>query len=489
MQSIDSTEMAFYLWSIITVLTAYIVYNHFRYTTDTAEKMQLILPQYELVIGVLSAQDHFEHRSAVRDTWMTDIVKNNTLRHQILVKFVIGSVICEIHPDDRLDEYGCEISNIDAKLGFNSEIFAFDLMTEENWMRSLSIKHTTKIAFKVNHAVVIKKLGILSNTSGNQSFVNVRLINLVTDDVVVSCTINTKFDEAHSYEYRFKDVEAYMLPKGFEGSVEADIPNISITDELKNMHSKPDNSGLITFNQQTSTKHFLSVLSFVFTAYDKETLQKHMDGKDNREKQWLNYTHAVKERLLTEKQQHGDIVFVNVTDVYRNLPKKLNLFHKWVSSHVIFTSLLKTDDDCFVNAAEVYEKYQTFYKSHCPNNNKCWWSQFRRDWAVEVFGKWGDSEYTAPAYPMFGCGSGNVLSADLVHWLANNSGHLKYYQGEDVSMGIWLSAVGPTFIGDDQWQCANTCREDMYNLPELTPDQLHKIWNDKTTCGNPWGCL
>jgi hypothetical protein len=46
-------------------------------------------------------------------------------------------------------------------------------------------------------------------------------------------------------------------------------------------------------------------------------------------------------------------------------------------------------------------------------------------------------------YPAFACGSGNVVSQDLVQWIAANANALFAYQGEDVSMGIWLAALNP----------------------------------------------
>ena len=54
--------------------------------------------------------------------------------------------------------------------------------------------------------------------------------------------------------------------------------------------------------------------------------------------------------------------------------------------------------------------------------------RFRSDWPVERVGKWREPDYTAPIYPSFACGAGNVLSADLVKWLALNADHLKSYQ-------------------------------------------------------------
>ena len=64
----------------------------------------------------------------------------------------------------------------------------------------------------------------------------------------------------------------------------------------------------------------------------------------------------------------------------------------------------------------------------------------RCDWARNEDGKWAELEYTASNYPCFGGGGGNVLTHDLADWVGHNAMHLKDYQGEDVSMGIWLAA-------------------------------------------------
>lgn len=53
---------------------------------------------------------------------------------------------------------------------------------------------------------------------------------------------------------------------------------------------------------------------------------------------------------------------------------------------------------------------------------------FRQNWAVDRVGKWQELEYASPAYPAFACGSGYVVSRDLVQWLSSNAGQLKAYQ-------------------------------------------------------------
>lgn len=56
------------------------------------------------------------------------------------------------------------------------------------------------------------------------------------------------------------------------------------------------------------------------------------------------------------------------------------------------------------------------------------WPSFRQSWAVDRIGKWQELEYPSPAYPAFACGSGYVVSRDLVQWLASNADKLKAYQ-------------------------------------------------------------
>lgn len=53
---------------------------------------------------------------------------------------------------------------------------------------------------------------------------------------------------------------------------------------------------------------------------------------------------------------------------------------------------------------------------------------FRQNWAVDRIGKWQELEYSSPVYPAFACGSGYVVSRDLVGWLASNAEQLKVYQ-------------------------------------------------------------
>lgn len=54
---------------------------------------------------------------------------------------------------------------------------------------------------------------------------------------------------------------------------------------------------------------------------------------------------------------------------------------------------------------------------------------------MDRIGKWQELEYASPAYPAFACGSGYVVSRDLVQWLASNADKLKAYQVEPSAGG------------------------------------------------------
>uniref|UniRef100_H3C9I1 Hexosyltransferase n=2 Tax=Tetraodon nigroviridis TaxID=99883 RepID=H3C9I1_TETNG len=149
-----------------------------------------------------------------------------------------------------------------------------------------------------------------------------------------------------------------------------------------------------------------------------------------------------------------------------------------------FNLLLKTDDDCYIDVDAVLMKID---RKRLKRSN-LWWGNFRQSWAVDRIGKWQELEYASPAYPAFACGSGYGVSRDLVEWLAGNADQLKAYQGEDVSMGIWMAAVGPQKYQDPGWLCEKECYLDMLSSPQHSGEELHALWARKEGCGDPCGC-
>jgi beta-1,3-N-acetylgalactosaminyltransferase 2 len=100
-------------------------------------------------------------------------------------------------------------------------------------------------------------------------------------------------------------------------------------------------------------------------------------------------------------------------------------------------------------------------------------------WVVNLFGKWKERDYDSATYPPFACGSGYVIGKALVDTLVRNRGSLVPFQGEDVSMGIWLSPFHHKRFQDDRWLCS---KKDLalspnffISVPDLDEQDMSKL--------------
>jgi hypothetical protein len=62
---------------------------------------------------------------------------------------------------------------------------------------------------------------------------------------------------------------------------------------------------------------------------ERRELQLHVATRNERQKSWENEMSLLKKKLLKESEEKQDILFLDVVDVYRNLPRKLLHFFKW----------------------------------------------------------------------------------------------------------------------------------------------------------------
>uniref|UniRef100_A0A2D4PGD9 Hexosyltransferase n=2 Tax=Micrurus surinamensis TaxID=129470 RepID=A0A2D4PGD9_MICSU len=223
---------------------------------------------------------------------------------------------------------------------------------------------------------------------------------------------------------------------------------------------------------------------FIYTIQEGEILLQTLQSRSERFLNHMNKLEKEDALLKQESNIYDDIVFVDVVDTYRNVPAKLLNFYRWTVETASFDVLLKTDDDCYIDLETIFNRIKLKNLGR-PN---IWWGNFRLNWAVDRTGKWQELEYPSPAYPAFACGSGYVISKDVVEWLARNSERLKIYQGEDVSMGIWMAAIGPKRYQDDLWLCEKTCESGMLSSPQYSAQELAELWRIKERCGDPCKC-
>ncbi|XP_059026388.1 UDP-GalNAc:beta-1,3-N-acetylgalactosaminyltransferase 2 isoform X2 [Mustela lutreola] len=415
---------------------------------------------YDVVVGVLSARNNHELRNVIRSTWLKHLIQHPSLSQRVLVKFIIGAHGCDVPVEDREDPYSCRLLNITNPV-LNQEIEAFSL--SEDTSSGISEDRVVSVSFRVLYPIVITSLGVFYDAS----------------DVGFQRNITVKLYQAEQ--------------ESFEGTIVWESQDLQGL-VSRNLHKVTVNDGggvlrVITAGEGALPHEFMEGVEgvaggFIYTIQEGDALLQNLHSRPRRLLDHISNLHREDALLREESSVYDDIVFVDVVDTYRNVPAKLLNFYRWTVETTSFDLLLKTDDDCYIDLEAVFNRI-THKNLDGPN---FWWGNFRLNWAVDRTGKWQELEYPSPAYPAFACGSGYVISRDIVHWLAGNAGRLKTYQGEDVSMGIWMAAIGPARYQDGLWLCEKTCETGMLSSPQYSPQELAQLWQLKELCGDPCQC-
>ncbi|GFS36935.1 UDP-GalNAc:beta-1,3-N-acetylgalactosaminyltransferase 2 [Nephila pilipes] len=441
-----------------------------------------------LAIGVLSGRENFELRKAVRSTWL----RKNSSKSRVKTWFVLGNSSCEIPPEYRLDLYSCEKWSINIS----------DL--QEKFYTAYQVKNTSYLinseklfyqgfTFQVNYPVVITKLGILSSLLLQNSDIKVAVMDVQSKEIIVQALISSnKTNNVHGYVYANVDT-IMLLPKNYEGLilVEGYLKETASSNTVWN-----NGGGVITFkrvyptSEHLESKKYSSNLnvasSIGFYIPDVENLKRIANNEELVTKKWLLHLEELNKRLRIEIEEKNDIFIASVMDTYRSLPAKLLEFYKWLHLNYDFTFVLKTDDDSVLDISRLLK--QLMEDSRLKYGQPWLWSNFRKNWPVNYIGKWTDYDYQSSVYPTFPCGAAYVMSRQIVQWLVLNAETLHNYQGEDVSMGIWLSAINPEFIEDENFECDVRCHHKSYNRAQLGYDEIIKVWSYYKNCQNLCSC-
>ncbi|XP_076830166.1 UDP-GalNAc:beta-1,3-N-acetylgalactosaminyltransferase 2 isoform X2 [Brachyhypopomus gauderio] len=422
---------------------------------------------HEVLVGVLSARHHHGLRKAIRDTWLGYIRDHPKFTNRVLVKFIIGKHGCAFPEEDREDPYSCTPLNLTEPVaGQDVAILSVPNISE----LVPSDVSAISMDFKVLHSVVITQLGVFASgpqrdIKGN---VTVKLFQVDQEEAVVTACFTGLSPGTYMEGMWYKAVEQFILPKGFEGTLLWENQDLTGLLSLNVSKVQLNNGGGVlklgsieegTLPHRNAVGFPGLAGGFTFSVYNVEVLQELLHGRAGRQEAHMARLREEDKALQDESRR--------------------------AMSSADFSLLLKTDDDCYIDVDAVLMKID--HKS--MTQSKLWWGNFRQNWAVDRTGKWQELEYTSPVYPAFACGSGYVVSRDLVAWLADNAEKLKAYQGEDVSMGIWMAAVGPHKYQDAGWLCEKECYMDMLSSPQHTAEELRSLWDQKRACGDPCGCV
>ncbi|XP_036610420.1 UDP-GalNAc:beta-1,3-N-acetylgalactosaminyltransferase 2 isoform X3 [Trichosurus vulpecula] len=405
---------------------------------------------YDVVVGVLSARNNHELRSVIRNTWLKHLKQHPELSQRVLVKFIIGARGCNVPVEDREDPYSCKLLNITNPI-LNQEIEAFSL--PEGTAAGFSEDQVVSVSFRVLYPIVITSLGVFydAGDAGFQRNITVKVYQAEQEEALLSARFSPPSCGVQVNRLWYKPVEQFILPESFEGTIVWESQDLQGL-VSRNLHKVTVNDGggvirIITAGEGALPYEFMEGVEgvaggFIYTIQEGDTLLQSLQTRPGRFVDHISNLHKEDALLKKESSTFDDVVFVDIVDTYRNVPAKLLNFYR-----------------CF-----------------------------RLNWAVDRTGKWQELEYPSPAYPAFACGSGYVISKDIVHWLASNSERLKTYQGEDVSMGIWMAAIGPKRYQDSLWLCEKTCETGMLSSPQYSPQELRELWRLKEACGDPCKC-
>ncbi|XP_006254069.1 UDP-GalNAc:beta-1,3-N-acetylgalactosaminyltransferase 2 isoform X2 [Rattus norvegicus] len=435
-------------------------------TEPSAADQSALFPQgkfrhYDVVVGVLSARNNHELRNVIRNTWLKDLLQHPTLSQRVLVKFIIGARGCDVPVEDREDPYSCRLLNITSPV-LNQEIEAFSFPEDASSSR-LSEDRVVSVSFRVLYPIVITSVGVFYDASdiGFQRNITVKLYQ--TEQESFEGTIVWESQDLH-------------------GLVSRNLHRVTVNDGGGVLRVLTAGEGALPHEFMEGVEGVAG--GFIYTVQEGDALLRSLYSRPQRLVDHIRDLQVEDALLQKESSIYDDIVFVDVVDTYRNVPAKLLNFYRWTVESTSFSLLLKTDDDCYIDLEAVFNRIA---QKNLDGPN-FWWGNFRLNWAVDRTGKWQELEYPSPAYPAFACGSGYVISKDIVDWLAGNSGRLKTYQGEDVSMGIWMAAIGPKRHQDSLWLCEKTCETGMLSSPQYSPEELSKLWGLKELCGDPCQC-
>lgn len=244
------------------------------------------------------------------------------------------------------------------------------------------------------------------------------------------------------------------------------------------------------------TPHTLILIHSAPLNWNKRNVIRETWGREDPRARLYFLLGAVKTRHLQHKLEKenylfGDIIQGNFMDAYRNMTYKHVMGLKWLSYNCPETKyLLKTDDDVFVNAPNMYEFLQdpTTLRSEllfCDLSLNVRVSRsYRSKWRVSP------SEYKGKTYPAYCPGYSIVYSADTAFALYREAQRTPYFWIDDIHVtgtlaaaaNITITPLGASYLSaaelDDLLDggLQPSYEYFLFTRPNLTEEKIRAIW-------------
>jgi hypothetical protein len=159
-----------------------------------------------------------------------------------------------------------------------------------------------------------------------------------------------------------------------------------------------------------------------------------------------------------EYEQYHDLIWLNKTDEYRGLSYKTGAFVSIMQTYAsrYYTHLFKTDDDSYVNVAELlhtltHQKVDYWGFSHRKGRaiRPGLPGKRARSFKHAAFAV-GSGVYPEAYYPPYCSGAGYALSSRFAECAAQEMSTIRFHPFEDVFMGLMAERCGFTPTGDER---------------------------------------
>lgn len=438
---------------------------------------------FTVIIGILSARSHFDRRDVIRRN-LNEYINH----HNVDLKFIVAERACTFPPQLRVNEYSCIKSTWSSEIYLPKYLHKFSTPSLTR-VTPLSIGNVQGLDFTLLQDISVTHLGIYDkDQDGITGNLKVLIYNRHSQELEIG-VVFLSFSQGTLFEkFRFKKCSPHFLPKGFEGTLVIEGLNTNVSfftpkcnDYLRSDVIKIENGLRYGDDQGEFPTNFLPHTSGCFYGVSLNfTINSTSDERDKQ----ISYVEKLgkeKVRLSLEIEKHNDIYLAPTIEVYRNLPLKMIQFYQHLGD-ISYNFLLKTDDDCYIDIAGIMDLLNGI--RHTFSTSNLWIGNFRINFAIDKQGKWAEHNYAAISYPPFACGSGYVLSRNIVDWIGKNAKHLKIFQGEDTSLGVWLAALNVNRIHDERFHCAKTCdsSKDIFSIPENSIEELEHLYLNNGSC-------
>ena len=442
-----------------------------------------------LVVGIMSHRAHFVRRDIIRNGLLKQQQKHTEMNVTVAWRFLVADKPCAVPEEDRQDVYECEPYSFVAP---SADQHYFHQYRNDSVGKHFIPHGPVGFDFVACDNINVSALGLYDD--GNDGFkgnLKVTLYETYTQKIILArvfLPFGARGSSVHGMHV-YKGGESVILPKGFHGSVV--LEGGSKQDPLLQTGDCriDDGGGLLKYlpgyrygykqgvfpHLETHSDSLCDLIgpSFIYSFHGE---RYNVTERSKRYHDLQRRNMREEELIQIEQRKNNDLLFVDTVEYYRNLPRKLLNFYAWLSKYSSFDFAMKTDDDCFINTTAI----ANFLLTELPHSNPVWIGNFRSYFRVNLVGKWQDHKYKSLTYPPFPCGSGYLVSHGVASWIAHNMGVLKQYQGEDVSLGIWLAAIDPVRVHEGRFACTpddGLPLSGLFTLPDQLPSQLKLLYD------------